>query len=83
MSSLVYLLVCSPPPHIPYISSPNQCLQQNPPVLKCGYRLAQVVLYDGCETVVEVVVVVVVVVAAAAAVMPFPEIDIIIAMMIV
>jgi len=26
MSSLVYLLVCSPSPHIPYISSPNQCL---------------------------------------------------------
>jgi len=25
-SSLVYLLVWSPPPHIPYISSPNQCL---------------------------------------------------------
>jgi len=25
MSSLVYLLVWSPPPHIPYISSPNQC----------------------------------------------------------
>jgi len=24
-SSLVYLLVWSPPPHIPYISSPNQC----------------------------------------------------------
>jgi len=23
---LVYLLVWSPPPHIPYISSPNQCL---------------------------------------------------------
>ena len=26
MCSLVYLLACSPPPHIPYISSPNQCL---------------------------------------------------------
>jgi len=26
MSSLVYLFVWSPPPHIPYISSPNQCL---------------------------------------------------------
>jgi len=26
MSSLVYLSVWSPPPHIPYISSPNQCL---------------------------------------------------------
>jgi len=26
MSSLVYLLVWSPPPHIPYISSPNQYL---------------------------------------------------------
>jgi len=26
MSSLVYLLDWSPPPHIPYISSPNQCL---------------------------------------------------------
>ena len=26
MSSLVYLLAWSPPPHIPYISSPNQCL---------------------------------------------------------
>jgi len=26
MSSLVYLLVWSPPPHITYISSPNQCL---------------------------------------------------------
>ena len=26
MSSLVYVLVWSPPPHIPYISSPNQCL---------------------------------------------------------
>ena len=26
MSSLVYLLVWSPLPHIPYISSPNQCL---------------------------------------------------------
>jgi len=26
MSSLVYLLVWSPPPHIPYISSPNHCL---------------------------------------------------------
>jgi len=26
MSSLVYLLVWSPPLHIPYISSPNQCL---------------------------------------------------------
>jgi len=26
MSSLVYLLVWSPPPHIPCISSPNQCL---------------------------------------------------------
>jgi len=26
MSSLVYLLVWSPPPHIPYISSPKQCL---------------------------------------------------------
>jgi len=26
MSSLVKLLVWSPPPHIPYISSPNQCL---------------------------------------------------------
>ena len=26
MSSLVYLLVWSLPPHIPYISSPNQCL---------------------------------------------------------
>jgi len=26
MSSLVYLLVWSPPPHIPYISSSNQCL---------------------------------------------------------
>ena len=26
MSCLVYLLVWSPPPHIPYISSPNQCL---------------------------------------------------------
>ena len=26
MSSLVYLLVWSPPPYIPYISSPNQCL---------------------------------------------------------
>jgi len=26
MSSLVYLLVWSPPPHIPYISSPNRCL---------------------------------------------------------
>jgi len=26
MSSLVYLLLWSPPPHIPYISSPNQCL---------------------------------------------------------
>jgi len=26
MSSLVYLLVWSSPPHIPYISSPNQCL---------------------------------------------------------
>ena len=26
MSSLVYLLVWSPPPDIPYISSPNQCL---------------------------------------------------------
>ena len=26
MSSLVYLLVGSPPPHIPYISLPNQCL---------------------------------------------------------
>jgi len=26
MSSLVYLLVWSPPPHIPYICSPNQCL---------------------------------------------------------
>jgi len=26
MSSLVYLLVWSPPPHILYISSPNQCL---------------------------------------------------------
>jgi len=26
MSSLVNLLVWSPPPHIPYISSPNQCL---------------------------------------------------------
>jgi len=26
MSSLVYLLVWSPPPHIPYISSPSQCL---------------------------------------------------------
>jgi len=26
MFSLVYLLVWSPPPHIPYISSPNQCL---------------------------------------------------------
>jgi len=26
MSSLVYLLVWSPPPHTPYISSPNQCL---------------------------------------------------------
>jgi len=26
MSSLVYLVVWSPPPHIPYISSPNQCL---------------------------------------------------------
>jgi len=26
MSSLVYLLVWSPPSHIPYISSPNQCL---------------------------------------------------------
>ena len=26
MSSLFYLLVWSPPPHIPYISSPNQCL---------------------------------------------------------
>ena len=25
-SFLVYLLVWSPPPHIPYISSPNQCL---------------------------------------------------------
>ena len=25
-SSLVYLLVWSPPPHIPYTSSPNQCL---------------------------------------------------------
>jgi len=25
-SSLVYLLAWSPPPHIPYISSPNQCL---------------------------------------------------------
>jgi len=25
-SSLVYLLVWSPPPHIPYISSPKQCL---------------------------------------------------------
>ena len=25
-TSLVYLLVWSPPPHIPYISSPNQCL---------------------------------------------------------
>ena len=24
--SIFYLLVCSPPPHIPYISSPNQCL---------------------------------------------------------
>ena len=27
MSSLVYLLVWSPPPHIAYISSPNQCLR--------------------------------------------------------
>jgi len=26
MSSLIYLLVWSPPPHIPYISLPNQCL---------------------------------------------------------
>jgi len=26
MSSLVYLLVWSPPPHIPHTSSPNQCL---------------------------------------------------------
>jgi len=26
MSSLVYLLVWSPSPHIPYISSPNHCL---------------------------------------------------------
>ena len=26
MSSFVYLLVWSPPPHIPYISSPNHCL---------------------------------------------------------
>jgi len=26
MSSLVYLLIWSPPPHIPYISSPNQCI---------------------------------------------------------
>jgi len=26
MSSLVYLLVWSPPPHIPYISSLDQCL---------------------------------------------------------
>jgi len=26
MSSLVYLLVWNPPAHIPYISSPNQCL---------------------------------------------------------
>jgi len=26
MSSLVYFLVWSPPPHIPYISTPNQCL---------------------------------------------------------
>jgi len=26
MSSLVYLLIWSPPPHIPYICSPNQCL---------------------------------------------------------
>jgi len=26
MSSLAYLLVWSPPPHIPYISSPSQCL---------------------------------------------------------
>jgi len=26
MSSLVYFLVWSPPPYIPYISSPNQCL---------------------------------------------------------
>jgi len=26
MSPLVYLLVWSSPPHIPYISSPNQCL---------------------------------------------------------
>jgi len=26
MSSLVYLLAWSPPPYIPYISSPNQCL---------------------------------------------------------
>jgi len=26
MSSLVYLLVWSPPPNIPYISSSNQCL---------------------------------------------------------
>jgi len=26
MSSLVYFLFWSPPPHIPYISSPNQCL---------------------------------------------------------
>ena len=25
-SSLVYLLVCSPPPHTPYISLPNLCL---------------------------------------------------------
>ena len=25
-TSLVYLLVWSPPPHIPHISSPNQCL---------------------------------------------------------
>jgi len=26
MSSLVYLLVWSPPPHVPYISSPNRIL---------------------------------------------------------
>jgi len=29
MSSLVYLLVWSPPPHIPYIYSPNQCSFRN------------------------------------------------------
>ena len=52
MSSLVYLLVWSPPPHIPYISSPNQCFlfAQYSAYLQYHYRRAAGVLLLSVHT---------------------------------